>query len=261
MAYSYDETNDYQSIADNAQLTFPAATTGWTFGCWVKLDDNTGTGYQYFASWGSFNAFPSFNFYFGEASATGADQNRLICRVNDSDSSSVNIKSSTTPGTSTSWQHVMLVTTEFITYMYANGTSVGTSNPANELSAINLSSAFELGRRTDASSTRYLGGDMAEVFKVDYAVSADQIAALQEASPITVFGARAFSENNAWHIPLLGDVNDRGGNLAVTNNGAVVAEHPPIIQPRPRRTVFVPQAAAPGGTFTPYYYTNLLASG
>jgi hypothetical protein len=260
LAYSFDETNDYLSIADNAQLTFPAAVTGWTFGCWVKLDDNTGTGYQYFASWGSFNATPSFNFYFGEASATGADQNRLICRVNDSDTSSVNIKSSTTPGTSTSWQHVMLVTTEFITTMYVNGTSVGTSNPANELSAINLSSAFELGRRTDASSTRYLGGDMAEVFKADFAVSADQIAALQVASPAVVLGGQIYY-NIGWHIPLLGDVNDRGGNLAVTNNGAVVAEHPPIIQPRPKRTVFVPQAAVAGGTFTPYYYTNLLASG
>jgi hypothetical protein len=255
MARSFDETNDYISIADDARLTFPAqaSTVGWTWGCWVKLADNVGTSYQYFASWGNFNAFPSFNFYFGEASATASgDRGKLIARVNDSDSSSVSITSSTTPGTSTDWQHVMLVTEEFVTTIYVNGVSVGTDNPANELSEINLSSAFELGRRSDANAARYFGGKIAEVFKVNRVVTATEIAAMQLSPASRVLAADA-TDNGSWFAPLRGDhVDELRGNLAVTNNGSTNAnDHPPIAYTRRRSGLIVP-AAGGGGSILPH---------
>jgi hypothetical protein len=259
VAYSYDETNDFQSIADNAALTLPDGD--WSIGCWLNLDSNAGTAYQYIMSWGGFDATNSFNLYVGEASlADATDRNEFQVKSKDSGGTSAGIvRTNGNPGLDLTWQHVLVVRASNVMDIYINGSSQASLAMVG-YNVVNRTSAFELGRRTDGNSARYFGGDMAEVFKADFAVTADQIAALQVASPAVVLGGQIY-DSNGWHIPLLGDVNDRGGNLAVTNNGATVAEHPPIIQPRPKRTVFVPQVAAPGGTFTPYYYTNLLASG
>jgi len=50
-AIAFDEVNDRIGVSDDASLTFPNGD--WSYSTWVNLDDNSGSNFQYFTSWGT----------------------------------------------------------------------------------------------------------------------------------------------------------------------------------------------------------------
>ena len=54
MAILFDESTDYYTIADHADLTLPASD--WCVGAWIRYSDNSGTIFQYFLSNGGYLA-------------------------------------------------------------------------------------------------------------------------------------------------------------------------------------------------------------
>jgi hypothetical protein len=240
VAFSFDEVDDRVTLADDAALTLPNGD--WSLGGWVKLTDNAGTTFQYFISWGTFDANPSLSFYFVEAS-NGTDPNKLTAVVNDG-SVSVNawrVLSSTTPGTSTAWQHVALVRSGATITMYVDGASVG-SDTATTPAGTDVAGSLFLGARADLSAGRFFGGSMAEFAKWDRALAAGELAALANGfSPLCLPGSLR------WYMPMVRNYTETVAAIAVTNTGSTVALHPRIFSPAAPLIVTAPAPTPAAG--------------
>ena len=104
-------------------------------------------------------------------------------------------------------------------YVYANGTQ-----SVNFTSNVSVSTfdRVEIGRRP---STLYLAGNIAEVGIWNAALTAAEVASL--AKGMTCDKIRP--QNLVFYAPLVRDLNDQKGGLAITNNnGATVANHPRV---------------------------------
>ena len=165
---------------------------------------------------GAYSATPSINLFFNEtSSATNAD--RLTLNVEDGDTTEVTIHSSTTPGTSTAWQHVAVIHDGTNITMYVDGSSVGSAS-ASALGDVNVSGNWAFGSRVDTPTDRYLGGSLAEWAKWDRALNATELANLAAGnSPLLN------SLGYAWHVPMwLGHpYEELIASLTVTNNGTI----------------------------------------
>ena len=73
MAYSFDETGDYLTVADNAALTFPAGNWSLARDQW---GNNAGTTYDYFLSRGTLDTNNSINAFVTETSE-GTNNNKI----------------------------------------------------------------------------------------------------------------------------------------------------------------------------------------
>jgi hypothetical protein len=220
MSWHFDESSgQYVSMSDDPALTL--GNSDWTIGGWVKLDDNTGSVAQYFLSWGTWNATPSINLFFGEESA-GVRPDVLSCRVTGDNGVGRTINSSTTPGANLAWQHVILSRSGGTLEMYVNGISVGTTTAPTD--AVNRSDALWFGARSDGSSDLRLGGTMAEWGKWDRALSAAEIQAL------AVYAIPSdFATSLAWHVKMVAaDYTEEIVPITVTNNDSTAGATEPI---------------------------------
>lgn len=77
------------------------------------------------------------------------------------------------------------------------------------------------GTREDTEEVRFYGGDMAEWFKVDRALGANERVALANgASPSRIGGS------NMWYLPMLaGSYAEYRNGLTVSNTGSTAANH------------------------------------
>jgi len=234
MAWHFDETSGhYVTFGDAAALTLPDGD--WTIAGWIKLDDNTGSNYQYFLSWGGFGASPSLNWYFHEASV--ADPNVLKFFIEDaSGDPGSTITSTGTPGTSTAWQHLAAVRSGNTVTQYVNGVADGTFTNA-AFGGVNVAASMYLGMRSDNDPDRRFGGSMAEWAKWDRALAVGERAAL-----VAGFSPRMMPYNLKWHTRMLGGWDEWYGGLTVTNNNSTLADHPPMIYPN--SGIVVPWIAA-----------------
>jgi hypothetical protein len=233
MALLFDEIDDKLVIADNAALTFPDAD--WTLSGWVKLANNAGSLYQFFLSWGLTTYTPSINWWIAEASEASTP-NKLGFRVIDNDGTdSSYIYSTLTPGTSTDWQHFLLLRNGNSIQQYINGVVSGTYTNA-AFDAIDRSDSLYLGCRSDLNADRFLGGRMAEWAKWDRALSSDEIAALAAGVCPRVFSP-------VWWMPMFTDAAEKIVPLSVTDNTSGVATHPTMKDPGRRRRLVCGAAA------------------
>lgn len=218
MAWSFNETDQYATIGDDAALSLPDGD--WTIGGWLKLDDNDGTSYQYFFSWNTIGTNNSIGIYFREGGAYG----QLTFRVKDGDGTEKTLISDGTPGSLTRWQHVLArrIDADNKVEMYLDGV-YETYNWATDLGAVNHTGSLYLGARSDVSATRMYGGDMAEWAKWDRALSTDEIAALAAGYPVSDFYDSAIK----WHLPM-NDWTERIAGLTVTPVGS-----PPLVLDSP----------------------------
>jgi hypothetical protein len=226
MAWSFDETNDNVQITDDAVLTLPDAD--WSLGGLVKLDDNVGTGFQYFFSWGTVSANPSVNIFFAETSQSTIP-NQLKCIVRDADAEYTDgggdgVVSSTTPGTSVDWQHILLVRSGTTLTMYVDNVDVGSATNAN-VDEINVAANTFMGAREDLDAGRFLGGDMAEWAKWDRALNASERQALTDG-----YSPAFYPHQRAWYVPMVREYMELHG-LTVSNTGSTTGNHPRIIYP------------------------------
>ena len=218
-AWSFDETNDDVQITDNALLTFPDGD--WTLAGWIKLDDNTGSNYQYFFSWGAWAAQPSFNWYFNEASE-GTVPNVLTFLVRDSGGdpgSGVN-NSAGTHGTRTDWMHLILQRSGTTVTQYIDNSADGTFTDA-AFDGVDIAGNVFFGSRSDSNVDRFLGGDMMEWAKWDRALDASERAALAGG-----FAPTFFPDSLVWYCPMFGgSYTDNKAGLTVSNTGSTAGDH------------------------------------
>ncbi len=226
MAWHFDETSGhYVTLGDNAALTLPDGD--WTIGGWIKLDDNLGSFYQYFLSWGRLNVSPSCNWFFNEALAP-SNGNKLSVAVVDGGGDAFFFTSSGTPGTNTAWQHLALARASGVLTQYINGAADGSESDAL-VDAIDVGDSLYLGMRSDGSISRRLGGSMAEWAKWNRALSAGELLGLAAGWTPDSF------PTPAWHVPMFGgQYIEKRVPLTVTNNNSTAADHPGgLIYPPP----------------------------
>lgn len=227
MGWSFDETNDDVQITDNVALTFPDGD--WTLSGWVKLDDNIGSFYQYFFSWGAFEGVPSINWFFIEASELPGPSGGLRFHLVDDDAtSSGNITSTSTPGTRTDWIHLILQRSGNTITQYIDNVADGDYTDA-AFDGINVAENLFFGSRSDSDADRRLGGSMAEWAKWDRALNSSERAAL-----VAGVSPWRFQDSLKWYVPMrIGGANglyaDYGSSrLTITNNGSTNANHAPV---------------------------------
>ncbi len=217
MAWSFDETNDDVQLTDNAALTLPDAD--WSLGGLIKLDDNVGSFYQYFISWNVFATNDSIHIYFHEASEP--EPNFIHLNIHDSDGTAFAIKGGT-PGTSTSWQHVMVVRSGDDFTLYVDNVSIGTFNQPL-FNAVNSTATFYIGSR-NGDADRFTGADMAEWAKWDSALSSGDRADLTN-----LHRPNSISAQPVWYCSMVNTYTESIVPLTVTNNGSVEGTHPQMI--------------------------------
>jgi hypothetical protein len=228
MSWFFDEVDDYVTLADNAALSFPNGD--WSVAGWVKLTDNVGTTFQYFASWNAFGATPSWHWYFGEATAADAAlRNKYQIAAKSANgvdfTNGANIPSTSTSGTSTAWQHLTVTytaSTRTIRY-YTNGVADGSHVVSGTPDGIDHTGAFYFGSRAVTPTDRYFGGRLAEFAKWNSALNTTQITALAAGDAPSIVGAPA------WYCPMVNNFTESVNNITVTAVGSVTdVDHPTI---------------------------------
>lgn len=223
MARVFDETDDEVHITDSVDITLPDGD--WTVLTWIKLLDNVGTLFQYFLSWGAFDANPSFNFFIFEES--NAAPNIIKNQLKDAGGDSATLQSTdTNPGTDREWQVLLIERSGNTVKIFRNGVELATVT--NTLfDDVNVAGDFFIGTRAVSPAGRWFGGDMAHVGKLDLVLTQNQKDAMFRGIPLFAFGlARKFD------LPLLGKSPEPdfsgNGNTGTPVSGGKAASNPPV---------------------------------
>lgn len=233
MAWSFDEVNDYVTMPDGDYMTLDL-DTGFTMAWWMNLPDRSGSGFQYFYSHGNFAWNNSINLYLNEESAS--TPNVYNIGLWDNSGNFVTYDSGFRPFTENAigsdynnWHHFAITYTTTTAKLYHDGSLHETvvdvaTNPSGTLDP--YASIIYFGARTDLSSTRMFGGQLAEFAQWDRILSDDEIASLGKGySPL--FIPRTIN----WYVPMVREYRELINGLTLTNNGSTIAQHPPIIYP------------------------------
>lgn len=213
-AWHFDEdASHYVSVADNAALTLPDAD--FSIGGWIKLDDNTGAGYQYFVSW-NYAGPANMLWDLGEVDSSSSD--KLIVRVIDADSDTAQLDA-VGFGSSTEWQHLLLVRSGTTWTLYVDGVSAQ-SNTYADVDGCDPADALEFGRRDDGNADRAFGGALAEWAKWDRALNAAERSAL-----VAGFSPACFPTALTWYLSMVRPAQELLVPLALTDNGLTVVPH------------------------------------
>jgi hypothetical protein len=232
MAISFDEINDYYTIADSASLTLP--NDDWCIGIWVKVDFNTGTLYQYLLST-NYNANNEITLYLREVGASSA--NRWSYRVRDGDGTAIYIEGSTAPGADGLLKLIIIqrVTASNQVQIYhclpnAAPVSDGTAADTN-FNAINGATIY-LAARSDLNVDRLYGSLACEFFMLNnVSLSTDEIRQLGRGLRIYDLGhipsiyLQMFSADATLH-----DIF--GSNDATRQDSPTTVNHAPVRSPR-----------------------------
>lgn len=251
MAWSFNDS-EYVVVADNARLTFPSGN--YTIGGWARIAANDGSGLQYMLTQFQASLVGAWYMYIGEASAAGGVANKLVFgQYNNSAGPQVGVISSADVGTSTAWQHFVAVRTGTTSNLYGDGAQIGTLAALTDGGDPSL--AMYIGGRNDLNSGRFFRGQLADWFKVDRALSANEIGGL--ARGMRAARLPGISDSTSWYIPALlggtgGDYQAFGGVLGTfTNNGSTDgASDPPIERLNSARSFHFFTAAGGGANTT-----------
>jgi hypothetical protein len=251
VAISFDESNDYYTISDNAALTLPDGD--WCMGVWTYVSDNSGTAFQYSVST-NYVSNGTWFLYLVEDSASSF-QGRWQVYVKDNSgnrmsggSVSTNYLTSVSYGADSVWRLFVIQRSgsNFELYtcpLFGSVVSEDTASVAS-VGAIDSPSALNLGRRSDGNSARYYGGVLAEFFKGNFALTTGEIAALGQGLAITGLGKPV-----DVYYPMIraeATLYDRYSGLAATRQDApATVAHPPLIYPAQPYIMSVPAAGAP----------------
>ncbi|MBN2024063.1 MAG: LamG domain-containing protein [Pirellulales bacterium] len=226
MAVSFNEIDQYLSIADSAAMTLPDAD--WTLAGWMKPDSLAGTGSQFVVSWNHFNYLPSLNWWFREASHP-SEAGKIKFRLKDT-ADQIEVYSPTAVITTMDWYHLCLVRSSYTFTQYVNGVAAG-YGVLGKMDDINPSVPWLFGAVTEFDPDSYFGGRLAEWAKWDRALGADERAALAAGlAPIW------YPTGLAWWLPLYTSHEEKIVPLSVTDSSGGPAAHPPQIKyPPPNR--------------------------
>lgn len=206
---------NFNGSSDNIQaLSSPVTTYPMTLACWVKP-----------------TAVVSTRIYLSIGSSNGADPSRVVLGQNNETVyggtyNSVGNSRLYFGGpafTAGSWTHIALVfTSSSNVILYAAGVSSTTSALTRILTNIDRT---VIGARTAAGTLGEHGnGDVAEAAIWNVGLNADEIASLQKFSPNQIR-----PQSLVFYTPLVREIIEVRGGLALTANGTTVSNHPRII--------------------------------
>jgi len=240
VSWRFDELDDYAFIADDPVMDLPNAD--WTIGGWMRMKDNVGFDNQLIIMLGTFATNNSMHWYLPE----GGSPARLVAYAKDNAGNFVAInKASIIPALK--WTHGVFRRLGGVFTLWVNGNLVATGSPA--FSFVSPTTGLSFGRRSDSGPNQFYGGDLAEWFKVDRALSGGEITALaQGMSPGQILG------RNSWWIRMHPDrLTEECRHLPVSQIGFTSAPHPPVEEwPSP-----IPLANLPPSPWRPYYYNRM----
>ncbi|MBU0678632.1 MAG: DUF11 domain-containing protein [Verrucomicrobia bacterium] len=175
-AFSFDEVNDYISVADFAfQQNFTVAF-------WFNVSDNSGIAYQYVYSHGTVGLANSLNIYFDE----GSDLLRTYFRDYNDVADSYALDISGAGLVDGEWHHYALTAASGVgSVVYIDGVELNSSSLGGD--SYNPSTAIYLARREDGNSERYYGGLLDDVRVYNGALTSNEVYTLannDEAPPV-----------------------------------------------------------------------------
>lgn len=177
----FNETNNYISIADDTSLTLPDGD--WVVGILVKVDDNTGTLFQYLVSNNNFGVNNSINIYLAEATQE-AEPNSWVVRTVDGDGTTGIIEGLATFGADSKWRWWFVqrnTTDNEIQLWYCTVPTGSWETAVKDASAADTNfnavngGLWNIGRRVDGNVDRYYGEYVGEVFKANMALTQAQM--------------------------------------------------------------------------------------
>lgn len=223
MARNFNGTDQYFTLADDAALNLgddiddsgPFSISFWVR--WAAMPDSA---WHYLASWGAWFDYPCMNIYtFGDNHATRAG--RVRCYVKNPVSGSWGLYTDTAMNDD-NWHHIVFVFDGTTMRAWVDGSLETTTQPMYAMDELNVSGPWHFGQETGGTN-RFSGG-LAEWAKWDLELSTEQITALAAGARPPEVGTRP-----SWHVPMLGNLAEEIGGIAVTNYGSTVSSHPPRI--------------------------------
>lgn len=245
MAIQFDEIDDYYSIADDASLTLP--NSDWCVGIWTRVDDNTGTLFQYLTSNNNFSAANSLNIYITEASnATNPGEWYIT-----TDLASIN-STSTPNGDGKDRLIIAQRSGSSLELWFCEPGQSATSEATGSLTTAIDGGVWNIGRRVDGNVDRYYGGIAGEFFKGDFALTSDEITALGSGLTILDLGKtpdvyQPFETAESTNKDIF------GSNDATRNSAPTTVEHFPVTLPG---VTYVNFSVAVGGTIYTVDHTD-----
>jgi hypothetical protein len=209
MAYEFNGTNQYLSVP----APIDGLTKPFTLAAWFNPDNITTNGALIALS-------PANGNYWGVV-ALGANAGDPVAAIHSS-----NAAANTTSGfVANQWQHACAVFTNIDSRTaYLNGGNSGTSG-AFESSPTAATELLIGNRRIAGALGAYMDGKIAEIGIWNAALTAAEVASL--AKGMTCDKVRP--QNLVFYAPLVRDLVDQKGGLAITNNNsATVANHPRV---------------------------------
>ncbi len=193
-------------LADKGYLTIPGNDVQYnnemTLSLDFKLDDNTGSNYQYLFSHGDFGADNSINVYLGEdGNTTESEKNRLKISINDNESVLINIGSDGLNLIGDNSWHTLTVTVDSNSIKaFIDGDIEGMETASGN--TINPVGDLIVGGRNDLDTSRFYNGDMDSLRIYSRALSNGEVAALAE-TPFSIQGQVNVTVSNGNIPPTL----------------------------------------------------------
>ena len=206
MAYEFNGTNQYLSTASSPVLNVPI-----TLAFWARTSASANNAAVAIGESGGGTHRQQIQFYTGLISAATVG------------SAGASFANSSVNPSSNQWGHAVGVFSAANNRLiYFNGANTGNNTVSNSTNNVN---AIYIGARNSNGFGLYFNGDIAEVGVWNAALTPAEIASL--AKGMTPDKIRP--QSLVFYAPLVRDLIDQKGGLAITNNSAAtVANHPRI---------------------------------
>ena len=228
-ALSFDEVDDYVTIPDVTM------NNEFTISFQFKIDDNTGSLFQYMYSHGDPNDQSSINIFLNE-DAHGTDPNMLRTVIRDEndalDNSALQFDASSAVGDGQWHTYTLTVSADGTARVYLDGVEQSTASFGGD--AINPTGPAYLGARNNLDPGRFFGGEM-DTFQIyDRPLSAGEVSDLHTTTGGTIAAGTLVGDVTAVADVDGGDthtfalVDDASGKFAIdanTGEFSLVADH------------------------------------
>lgn len=205
-ALQFDGTNDYIVVPD---FDYSSAPLGFTVSFWFRVDDNSGTSYQYMYSHNNYGLQHSLNVYFAETSVPVAGDGDVLKTIFMDQNDAISTEGlDSAPGYADgNWHYYTFVVGNAPggDWVYVDGVEIATLSFQGSDPFTPPGNIF-LGARTDLNATRFLKGFLDEVRILNEPRSADWIKTEYENQNAPMgfasFGAETDSYINCLVLPL-----------------------------------------------------------
>lgn len=223
MAWYFNGTDNYQTIADDPALTIGDDldnSGAFTISLWLKTAGMADAAGHYFFMWGAVT--PTYRCYFyGKNHATHAGKiSHMIIS-----SQAIFFTPEFNGWGDDNWHHYAIVGDGTTLRVYHDGIMCSTTASMATLDMIDNSEDLFIGCVPGNSAT-FFNGHLAEMAKWDRALSPEEIAcSAAGANPMR------YRQSLRWYRPMREDLRELIANITCTNYGTTLSAHPPVELP------------------------------